>query len=225
MTLSFVRGVVAALAVSSLCGCTCSGSKEPAAGGASSAAAAASAAAPIRPEDLPENQRVPTAWPLPTGPRLEIIPGQGVGPIRIGATVETIERLMTAPCEFRTENACRYVGRAVEFFLKDGVTEEIRVYRKDRPAEPAGRTYGIFNGSTRDGPSLGMLQNAVHGLTGNPLATKAVENGGAAHTVAIDDYEGMRIEYDRLESGNVVVGCIILRKPVAKPSPQPSPKK
>ncbi len=219
MTGSFVRGIVGALAVIAAVGCTCSGSPG-AAPGASAVAAVPSSPPPIRPEDLPENLRVPTSWPLPTGPRLEIIPGAGVGPIRIGATVATIERLMEAPCEFKTDDACRYVGRAVEFHLKDGATDEIRVYRKDRPAQPAGRTYGIFNGSAREAPSLGMLREAVHGIIGKPLASANVENGGEAHTVVADDYDGMRIEYDRLPSGNVVVGCIILRKAEAKAAPK-----
>src|SRR3954468_24171393 len=49
---------------------------------------------------------------LPEGPQLAIQAGQGVGPIRIGATVATIERLMEAPCEVKTESVCRYIRRA-----------------------------------------------------------------------------------------------------------------
>ena len=68
---------------------------------------------------------------------LAIQAGQGVGPIRIGATVATIERLMAAPCEVKTESVCRYIKRAVEFDLdKSGVTDRIVVHRHDRPAGP-----------------------------------------------------------------------------------------
>ena len=73
----------------------------------------------------------------PKAPSLAIQAGQGVGPIRIGATVATIERLMEAPCEVKTESVCRYIRRAVEFDLdKNGFTERIVVHRHDRPAGP-----------------------------------------------------------------------------------------
>jgi hypothetical protein len=29
---------------------------------------------------------------------------------------------------------------------------------------------------------------------------------------AIDDYPGMQIEYDRMPTGSVVVGCIVVKK-------------
>src|SRR4051812_45172747 len=72
---------------------------------------------------------------LPQGPLLAIQAGRGVGPIRIGATVATINRLMEAPCEVQTPEVCRYIARGVEFWLdQKGVTDRIVVHRHERPA-------------------------------------------------------------------------------------------
>ncbi len=166
----------------------------------------------LRPEDLPEDQRVPTAWPIPSGPRLAILPGQGLGPIRLGATIATIERLMGTECEIKTEDTCRYIGRAAEFFLKDGVTVEIRTHRPDRPTTPKPRVMGVFNGRMQEGVAFLMLQPSVRDLIGPPLKVEPVADGGDAHTVEVWTYDGMRIEFDKLPNGNVVVGGITIVK-------------
>jgi hypothetical protein len=150
---------------------------------------------------------------IPSGPVLQIIPGQGVGAIRLGATIATIERLMDAPCEFKTERACRYVGRAVEFFLDDqGFTNEIRMHRVERPTTPEGRTFGVFNGRMAEGVTFMMLPKGVEGLIGPPQKTEAVTQENPFHTVQVDYYDGMRIEYDRMSPEKIVVGGIILTK-------------
>jgi hypothetical protein len=164
---------------------------------------------------------------LPSGPVLEILPGQGVGAIRFGATVETIERLMGTPCEFKTEQACRYVGRAIEFSLDDkGVVNEMHIHRVERPTTPEGRTFGIFNGRMANGLSPMMIPSGVHGLIGDPQKVEKVADGGPAHTVEVDTYDGMRIEYDELGPAHLVVGGIVLvkgSKTGAAPSAPPSP--
>ncbi|HEX4334419.1 MAG TPA: hypothetical protein VH062_00820 [Polyangiaceae bacterium] len=150
---------------------------------------------------------------LPSGPPLEILAGQGVGAIRLGATVPTIERLMGTPCEFKTDTACRYVGRAVEFFLDDqGATKEIHIHRVERPTTPEGRTFGVFNGRMANSLTLMMIPTGVKGLIGPPLKTEQVTNGGPAGTVEIDDYDGLRIEYDKLPPDRTVVGGIDIVK-------------
>ena len=63
-----------------------------------------------------------------------MLAGQGVGPIRIGATVATIQRHMALPCEVKDDKVCRYIARGVEFELKNGVTERVRVHRAGRAA-------------------------------------------------------------------------------------------
>src|SRR5678815_1872694 len=90
-------------------------------------------------------------FPVPTGPLLAILAGQGLGPIRFGATRATIERLMEAPCDIASETMCRYIPRAIEFTLDKGVVSKIRVHRigrsagLDKSGKPA--TYGAFNGA------------------------------------------------------------------------------
>lgn len=203
--------------------CNCSREEAPKASATGSATApASSAAAPAASDDTPERLRVDRVVRMPSGPVLEIIPGQGLGAIRFGASVETIERLMAMPCEFKTEHACRYVGRAVEFFLDDkGLTNEIRIHRVERPTTPEGRTFGVFNGRMREGVTLMMLPRGVQGLIGQPKKVEQVTGDNPSHTVEIDSYDGMRIEYDRLTPEKVVVGGIVLTKSETS-SPAPS---
>lgn len=204
-----VRGAWCSVLAATLAGCTCS--RTEGAGPAASAAPSSSAPAPA--ESVSDRLRVDRVMRIPSGPVLEIIPGQGVGAIRLGATVETIERLMALPCEFKTEHACRYVGRAVEFFLDDqGVTNEIRMHRVDRPTTPEARTFGIFNGRMAEGVTFMMLPQGVQGLIGPPQKTEAVTQENPFHTVQVDSYDGMRIEYDRMSPEKIVVGGIILTK-------------
>ncbi len=71
---------------------------------------------------------------MPTGPSLAIEAGKGVGAIRFGATVATIERLMEHRCEVLSENLCRYHTRGVDFHLVNGVLAKVHVQRAGRPA-------------------------------------------------------------------------------------------
>ena len=155
--------------------------------------------------------------PLPEGPVLAIQAGQGVGPIRIGATVKTIERLMEAPCEVKTAAVCRYVVRAVEFDLKDGITERIVVHRKDRPAgvDAQGRpqAYGFFNGGIPPGVGLGMLPSAVLEIMGKPVSSERVKVKNDNSTIDRDTYPGgLVLEYDEYTNGKVMLGGVIITK-------------
>lgn len=155
---------------------------------------------------------------LPEGPALAIQAGQGVGPIRIGATVKTIERLMEAPCEVKTPEVCRYIVRAVEFQLdKAGVTQRIVVHRKDRPALDAHgkpQAYGFFNGVIPPGAALGMIPKAVQQILGPPQSSERVTTANPFHTLARDTYPGgMVLEYDEYTNGNVMLGGVIISKP------------
>jgi len=157
---------------------------------------------------------------MPEGPVLAIQAGQGVGPIRIGATVATIERLMAAPCDVKTESVCRYIRRAVEFDLdKNGFTETIVVHRHDRPAGPDAKgepqVYGFFNGGIPPGAGLGMIPKAVQEFIGPPLNSERVNTANDFDTVARDTYPGgMVLEYDEYKkSGKVMLGAVIITKP------------
>jgi hypothetical protein len=180
------------------------------------AAAPSAAAAPstvVVPESPPQPGLARTSWPVPTGPLFEIIPGKGLGPIRLGATVATIERLMELPCEIKTETLCRYLGRGADFVLKDGAAVEMRVYRRDRPTTPAGAYFGVFNGRMRNGVDFEELPFAVKEIMGAPKKVETVSDGGPAHTVEVHSYDGLRIEYDRLPNGNNVVGAFVIVPP------------
>ena len=182
---------------------------------AASSVAAVASSAPVR---LPPPPR--RKWGLPSGPVLEVLPGQGVGPIRIGATVATIERLMALPCEVKTAEVCRYIERGVEFSLENGVTKTVHVHRAGRPAGKdatgADAEYGFFKGAIRPDLQLGMIPSAIQEYLGKPKHVEAREVLGEALNVEVHHYDGMRVEYDRLANGNLVMGGIlILKEPVA----------
>ncbi len=162
------------------------------------------------PRQGPAPRIVPTSWPVASGPAMAILAGKGVGPIRFGATVATIERLMAAPCETRDADACRYYARGIEFLLKDGVVKEMHISRPGRPA-PKGFVYGIFNGSTPEGVTTLVLERAVPGLIGAPTKKETIADGGSNGTVESWQYPGMRVDFDRTEN-KVVVGEIVLVK-------------
>ncbi|HEY4106672.1 MAG TPA: hypothetical protein VGM44_22380 [Polyangiaceae bacterium] len=165
----------------------------------------------------------PSPDDLPSGPRLAILAGTGVGPIRFGATTETIERLMEAPCEIKTVDKCRYIKRAIEFELKDGVVDRMVIHRHERPAGPdaAGRprAYGFFNGGIPPYLGFGMVPAALRKELGPPQSTETVTTPNDFNTVARDTYPGMVLEYDRYTNGNVILGGVILTKADVNPTP------
>ncbi len=197
---------------------------QPAAAASATALAVASAvsaapSAPAAPPSAAAPSTISTVQ-MPEGPRLAIQAGEGVGPIRIGATVATIERLMEAPCEVKTASVCRYIRRAVEFYLdKNGVTEKIIVHRHDRPAGPDAKgepqVYGFFNGAIPPGVGLGMVPKAVLEILGPPQSSERVNTANDFETVDRDTYPGgMVLEYDEYKkSGRVMLGAVIITKP------------
>jgi len=145
-----------------------------------------------------------------------ILPGQGIGPIRFGATRQTIERLMGAPCDDAAETLCRYVGRAVDFKLEGGAVTEIRVSRKGREAKRAADgsiiEYGFFNGAILPDLYFGMQPSALQELLGKPQKIEKVSPLGADGFAERHFYDGMTLEYDLWSSGNLVLGAAILTK-------------
>lgn len=170
--------------------------------------------------ERPPAPLAPEPWHIPVGISLPIVPGEGIGPIRFGANVETIERLMEQPCEEKRQDgpdvlACRYSAHAVEFFLRRGALERVRIHRLGRPffQEPQ-PDFGIYNGRFQSGVSLGMLQPAVEELLGKPKAVRAVQEPGLFHTVELHEYKDFVLEYDKSQtSGQIVLGGIQLTAP------------
>jgi hypothetical protein len=151
-----------------------------------------------------------------SGPMLPILPGQGIGPIRIGANVKTIERLMGAPCDEQTEATCLYVGRATKFELDGGVTKAITVSRKGRTAKRAADgaivEYGFFNGALSPDVYFGMLPKAVSEIMGEPQRIEQVAPLGEDGLAERHFYDGVTFEYDRWSNGNLVLGAATITK-------------
>jgi hypothetical protein len=151
-----------------------------------------------------------------TGALLPILPGQGLGPIRFGATRQTIERLMGAPCDEASETRCRYVGRAVDFKLDKGVVTEMRVSRKGREAKRSEDgsiiEYGFFNGVLLPDLYFGMQPSALQEVLGPPQKIEKVSPMGPDGFSERHFYDGVMLEYDLWSNGKLVLGAAVLTK-------------
>lgn len=161
-------------------------------------------------EDQPEPLSLGHQFPV--GPRLVFLPGKGVGAIRFGATVETIERHMEAPCDKKTEDRCLYVREAVEFFLKDGVLERIKAHRRDReisdPPENGEKYFGSLRGIVQPKIMLGLHRHIVLEEFGEPKKKEPVSPPGPGGLVDRHYYDGINFEYDKIKNGNTVLAAI-----------------
>lgn len=163
----------------------------------------------------------PEPWHVPVGPTLLIEPGKGMGPIRFGAHLDTIERLIGEPCEEKRQDSphvlvCRYSAQAVEFTLTDGAFTSAHVHRLGRPFNKDPKPdFGIFNGRFEGGAAIGMLMTGVQELLGKPKAVHQVKDPNPYKTIEIHDYDGFSLEYDRPDPDRVVLGGIILTAPRA----------
>jgi hypothetical protein len=158
------------------------------------------------------SSRVPLAPPVaprvPTGPRFAVLAGKGIGPIRIGATLATVERLMELPCPDRAPSVCRYIDRGVEFrFGDDGKVKRILIHRGDREA-PNARLWGPFNGGIPPDLRFGMIIPAIQQFLGPPQKVVQGNEGAAREAVVQHYYEGMVLEYDRAPNGKLILGGI-----------------
>jgi hypothetical protein len=142
--------------------------------------------------------------------------GQGVGPIRIGATVATIQRHMALPCEVKTATHCRYIARGVEFELKNGVTDRILAHRAGRAAGKdavgAEREYGFFNGAIPPDLRFGMTPAAIAEHLGPAERVEKLAPVAPNNTAERHFYPGLVIEYDRHANGNLIMGGLVIEK-------------
>lgn len=177
--------------------------------------------APPAPAPAPSataEQKSPPPVPLvkghqyPIGPRLVFVPGKGVGAIRFGATVETIERHMEAPCDQKTPERCLYVRQAVEFFLKDGVLVRLESHRRDRKVDGAppdkDQYFGSVRGILPPKIMMGLHEHVVIEEYGEPDKKESIEPPGPDGLVARHYYDGVILEYDKIENGNTVLASI-----------------
>lgn len=166
---------------------------------------------------------------FPVGPQLVFLPGKGAGAIRFGATVETIERHMGAPCDKKSENRCLYVRSAVEFFLKDGVLDRIKAHRRDRgvsdPPASGDKFFGTLSGTVAPNIMLGLHRHVVLEEFGAPKKKEAVSPPGPFGLVDRHFYDGINFEYDTIENGNTVLSAIEIYPSETPYSPPVPPAK
>jgi hypothetical protein len=190
---------------------TCFGCSKPAPRNAVEDQIAAAVAAGAIEKDAREALRR-QKWAQPSGPMLPIEAGKGLGAIRLGASVGTIERLMDKRCEVLTDEICRYVSRGVDFHLQGGVTSWIHVQRAGRPAGLDGNgeavEFGFFNGAIPPDLRLGMVPSAIKEYLGPPERIEQAPQPNPASRVASDYYPGLVIEYDRYSNGKIIMGGV-----------------
>lgn len=156
---------------------------------------------------------------VPVGPIFTILPGEGIGPIRFGATLQTIQRLMEAQCTEVAERDgltwCRYQAHAVEFGLDKGRLVQIHIHGSEREFTPGkglgvDNVYGIFHGKFANNGQLGMYRQ--YAAQGEPLRIEEV-TPGRYPVVEKHYYDDMVLEFDKLRNDNIVLGGVVLTKP------------
>lgn len=157
-----------------------------------------------------QQSSAPLGHALPVGPALTILAGQGIGPIRFGATFATVERHMLNPCDERTETKCVYVNQAVEFTMKDGVLAHIQLHRRDRAAgkTAAGkpRYFGSYYGGLPPEIVMGLHKRVAVAELREADRVEVLPQPDANGTVERHHYPGLIVEYDRIANGNTVLG-------------------
>ena len=119
---------------------------------------------------------------------------------------------MQAKCDDLTEKVCRYVARAVEFELEEGVVVAARVHRPYRLAggidkDGFRREYGVFNGAIPPDVRFGMHVRGVQMTVGKPERVEQV-NDPVFGTKELHYYPGMILEYDQLPNAPLVLGGV-----------------
>jgi len=177
----------------------------------------------------PPKQTYKSLMPAPGNYQfLAVLAGQGAGPIRIGANVAQVERLMQARCEVRSENLCRYTSRGMDYNLVGGITQSIYIQRAGRPAGKSATgddlRFGFFQGMIPPDLRLGMLPEAVQQYLGQPKRVEKVAGPNPQNTVERHYYPGLVLDYDWWpETERLILGGIlVVRDPSALPPTMPA---
>lgn len=161
---------------------------------------------------------------MPAGPAFAIMAGEGLGPIRFGATVATVERLMEGKCEELTEKHCRYIKAGIEFELESGIVSGIVIYRHDRPVDGSpGKSWGRTRCAIPPDITPRMVVGYVHSVLGKPQSHEMVKAANPNRTALREHYQGLDLEYDQGEyTKELVLGSIRVLKLANPPKPKPA---
>jgi len=162
----------------------------------------------------PSSALPPKPLVVPHGPAFAIEAGQGLGPVRFGATVATIERLVGSKCDEVSDKFCRYVLAGIEFELSKGAVSGINVYRHDRPVEGSpGKLWGRTQCAIPPDITPRVVLNYARSKLGKPLSSEEVKSENPNRTALIDTYKGLVLEYDRGEhTQDLILGSIRVTK-------------
>jgi hypothetical protein len=124
--------------------------------------------------------------------------GAGLGPIRFGSTVATVERHMQTKCEELTDKYCRFISSGIELELTDGAVSGIVIHRFDRPVDGnPKKLWGTFAGGIPPKVLMTMVPEAVIEQLGKPKRTETIKEANPNWTVRRDTYDGMVLDYDK----------------------------
>jgi hypothetical protein len=159
---------------------------------------------------------------VPAGPAFAIEAGIGAGPVRFGATVATLERLMEGKCDELTDKFCRYIKAGVEYELKDGVVSGIVVYRHDRPVEGSpGKFWGRTRFAIAPDVTPRVVAGYAHSVLGKPESSETLDGKNPNRTVLREQYPGLVLEFDRGEyTKELILGSIRVLKLDDPPKPK-----
>jgi hypothetical protein len=156
-------------------------------------AAAPSSSAPVR---QPSRYK-------PSGPAFAVEPGAGLGPVRFGSTVATVERHMQAKCEELTDKFCRFVSYGIELELASGAVSGIVIHRFDRQVDGSpNKQWGTFAGGIPPRVLMAMVPEAVIEQIGKPKRTETIKEANPYGAVRRDTYDGMVLDYDNNRLNN-----------------------
>ena len=184
----------------------------------------AASAQPSTPGSAASIQAPRRSFVKPAGPAFAIVAGEGLGPVRFGATVATIERLMESKCEELTEKYCRYLAAGIEYELKDGIVSGIVVYRHDRPVEGSpGKVWGRTRCAILPDLTPRVILSYVHASMGNPQSSETIDAANPNRTALREHYQGLVLEFDQGEyTKELVLGSIRILKLDNPPKPKPA---
>ena len=172
---------------------------------------------------LPQLPKKKPPIATPSGLAHIVLPGRGLSSIRFGATKETIERQMQSPCGYLSKTRCVYVDQGLEFFLDAGVLSKIRIhiYNHDSSDVPeAERNYGAFNGLLPADIRPGLHKHIVLSEYGEPLKVEKPDKSPDFGLQERHIYDGIALEYDRIENGNLVLAVMEVTPSKTAPTPE-----
>lgn len=154
-----------------------------------------------------ESQPAATSMPR-NGPALALMPRVGISKIRFGATMRGIERRMGVACTVATESTCLYPEFGLSFELDSGGLARIVAHREGRLMPGADQLAGRGNATISPRLYAGDPVHRAEEAYGAPVQRSPLSGPSGQYERL--EYTDLALEFDRLNSGDTVIGAIEL---------------